>query len=993
MNIRLIPEWLSRRVVALTAGLTAVMGLLALGAWASGHWHYLIVGEHYVPMAANTAVLFLVLGLAMGASHRWPASRSVRTGATGAAVAAMAVSMLVTIQAWHYFPLPWDDWLTVEAGRLDPIPLGRMSPLTGLAFLSAASSLLILRAGTPITRLRRWNAAGLTAIPLLIGLIVLVGHAAGTPLLYGGTKVPMAWLTAANFVLFSSGLLAYTGIVPSVKEELREARKLKLVEGEMRLQSAALSAAANAIVITDRDGTIVWVNAAFTVLTGYTRAEAIRKNPRDLVKSGRQERAYYAVMWETILAGQVWLGEMINRRKDGTEYPEEMTITPVRGPAGEITHFIAVMQDLTERKKAEGALRREQALFARLIRTIPDLIWLKDPQGVFLACNPGFEKLYGAKEADIVGKTDFDFVDKRLAEVYREHDRGVMASAQPNISEAWLTFQSDGHRGQFETIKTSMVDGEGKLIGVLGIARNVTARKQFVESLRLSEERYRLLFENNPLSMWLYDTETLGFLAVNESAVRHYGYTRAEFLGMTIKDIRPPEDVPLMLESVAQDRTEARGTGAARHRRKDGTIIHAEIVSSPLVFEGRDARLVLANDVTEKKLLEEKFLHAQRLESIGMLAAGIAHDLNNVLAPIVFAAPMLRESLTAERDLRILDTLVNSAQRGAGLVKQILGFAHSTTGEFRPTQVKHLARDVIGLIEDTFPKNIKFLHEVPSALWPVLGDPTQIHQVILNLCVNARDAMPQGGTLGITAANRRLDAAQAAALPGGRPGDWLELAVSDTGSGIAPELLEKIWTPFFTTKAVGKGTGLGLTTIRSIVTSHHGFVTLDTAVGRGTTFRVFLPAVEKASNPQQGAAPFADVKGNGELILVVDDDAAIHNLVAVILGKFGYRVLKCADGLEAIDLFKSHSEEIALVVTDVDMPNLGGLALAVALRRLRPEILILAMSGLPHNDAAGPEIPAMRQLVNGFLPKPFKAEELLAALHAALHSPAIVQTS
>ena len=520
---------------------------------------------------------------------------------------------------------------------------------------------------------------------------------------------------------------------------------------------------------------------------------------------------------------------------------------------------------------------------------------------------------------------------------------------------------------------------------LLGVFRDITARKQAEEALQQSEERYRLLFESNPLPMWVYDLETLRFLAVNEAAVQHYGYTREEFLGMTIKQIRPPEDIPALLESIEEVGAESRGSIASRHRRKDGTIIHVEIVSRPLVFDGRRARLALANDITEKKLLEEKFLNAQRLENLGMLAAGIAHDLNNVLAPIVFVAPLLRRSLSDPRDLKILNTLEQSAGRGAGLVKQILGFAHTSTGELQPTQVKHLARDIIGVIEETFPKAIELEQLIPSDLWLVQGNPTQIHQVLLNLCVNARDAMPRGGRLRIAAANHRLDALAAGTIPGARPGAWVVLEVTDTGSGIPPEVLAHIWEPFFTTKGANKGTGLGLSTVRGIVISHHGFVELDTAADRGTTFRVFLPALESASPRQITVAPFALPEGRGELILVVDDEALICELISTILGNHGYRVVSCSDGVEAITLFATRPGEIPLVITDVEMPHLGGVALARALLHLYPDLRLIAISGLTRTKTDSSDVPEMQKLAHAFLLKPFTAEALLSAVHQLLH--------
>ena len=638
----------------------------------------------------------------------------------------------------------------------------------------------------------------------------------------------------------------------------REAVERVRAESVLRLQGAALTAAANAIVITDRDGVIVWVNPAFATLTGYTLAEAVGKNPRDLVKSGQHQATLYHDLWTTILAGRVWHGEMVNRRKDGSLYPEEQTITPVRDAAGVITHFIAIKLDLTESKRAE-------------------------------------------------------------------------------------------------------------------------------EVLRLSEERYRLLFENNPLPMWLYDRETLRFLAVNDSVVQHYGYTREELAAMSTTQFHPGEDVAMLMKALDEAVGGPLRMREWRHRRKDGSMIHVEVMARSLEYNGRPARLVIATDITEKKLLEEKFLHAQRLESIGLLAAGIAHDLNNVLAPIMFVAPLLRRSLSNPQDLKVLATLEQSAARGAGLVKQILGFAHTGTSELHLTQVKHLARDIVSVIEQTFPKSIHLEPTIPTDLWPVFGNATQIHQMLLNLCINARDSMPQGGTLRLTARNRRLDAVEAGAIAGARPGPWIVIEIADTGTGIPPEILARIWEPFFTTKAVGKGTGLGLSTVRGLVASHQGFIELHTEVGRGSVFRLFLPAADSESGPPGTAAPFVIPDGAGELILVVDDDTSIREIVAKVLVNHGYRVVSCKDGVEAIALFATQSDKLVLVITDINMPYVGGAVLVRALLQIRPDIRLIAMSGLDHSESDDLEVQEVEKLVHVFLRKPFKADDLLKTVHRLLH--------
>ena len=617
------------------------------------------------------------------------------------------------------------------------------------------------------------------------------------------------------------------------------------------LSDAILSAVANGIVITNREGVIIWVNPAFSTLTGYSQAEALGKNPRDLVRSGLVNPATYKELWDTILAGKVWQGELLNRRKNGTFYHEGQTITAVRDTSGSITHFIAIKSDETER--------------------------------------------FNAKTVAVV-----------------------------------------------------------------------------------NEERYRQLFEYNPLPMWLYDMQTLGFLSVNEAAVQHYGYSRDEFAKMTIKDIQPPEDYDVAHFTHAKSQLPAINALHQLHLRKDGTVIHVEIVARPLEFQGCKAQLVLANDVTEKKVLEDKFLHIQRLESIGMLAAGIAHDLNNVLAPIVLATELLKDNENRSDELKTISTIAMSAARGAGLVKQILGFARIASGEYHPTQLKHLLRELSGIIEETFPKSIVFDANIPTDLWPVHGSAVQLYQLLLNLCVNARDAMPAGGHLLVNACNRRLDEAAALAVaPEGHPGAWVLVEVTDSGCGITPQVMEHLWEPFFTTKAVGKGTGLGLSTVRGIVTSHNGMINLQTKVGRGTTFRVYLPAIESATIDQSAAGIHDIRKGKGELIMIVDDDILIRESLSRLLEKRGYRTLCFKDGELALEYFRGKGMEIDLVLTDIDMPRLGGAALAADLRRMRPSLKIITMSGLSHIVSHDQDVADSHITADAFLKKPFNPVDLL----------------
>ncbi len=386
----------------------------------------------------------------------------------------------------------------------------------------------------------------------------------------------------------------------------------------------------------------------------------------------------------------------------------------------------------------------------------------------------------------------------------------------------------------------------------------------------------------------------------------------------------------------------------------------------------------------ERHAIEEQLLRVQRLENIGMLAAGIAHDFNNVLAPVLMGVPLLRGRLTGPSDLSILASIEKSAERGAGLVRQILGFAHGVTGEPQLLQAKHLVRELVDVMQQTFPRTIKIDDLIPGDLWPLKANPTQLHQVLLNLCVNARDAMPNGGTLSLRVSNRLIDEVSAAHTPGTKPGHYLLFEVADTGTGIPPEVLQRIWEPFFTTKGDGRGTGLGLPTVRSIVENSQGTILLDSHVGRGTTFSVYLPASPGSGIEGNVASPIAAPRGNGELILVVDDDENVRDITSATLARHGYRVIAAANGTEAVALFAPRSLEVRLVVTDLSMPELDGIALAKIVRSLNPSIRLLMISGIASSSARLRRQPLGAPL----LPKPFTADKLLGSVHEILSATA-----
>jgi PAS domain S-box-containing protein len=362
---------------------------------------------------------------------------------------------------------------------------------------------------------------------------------------------------------------------------------------------------------------------------------------------------------------------------------------------------------------------------------------------------------------------------------------------------------------------------------------------------------------------------------------------------------------------------------------------------------GVSVRQILATgrDITEQVRLHHQFLHAQRVASIGMLASGIAHDLNNVLAPIVMSADLLKLRGCSEENRALLDVVATSADRGAGLVAQMLSFSRGLDGAREVVDLASLIKELGRFIGRTFAKSIQVRMEIAPDLWRLHANPTQVYQVLLNLCVNARDAMPRGGQLTLTAKNVTLDEPAARAVQGAVAGSYAVLGVSDTGTGIAPEIVDRIFDPFFTTKPVGEGTGLGLSTVQSIIMACGGFVTLSTQLGRGTTFHVYFPVSELAAEVPAGRPVLANARGNGEHVLVVDDEEFFCNVTRRLLEDFGYVVHVAADGAEAVRIFKRHSAEIAVAVVDLDMPVMDGCTAMRAFRAVNPQIRIIAVSG------------------------------------------------
>jgi PAS domain S-box-containing protein len=518
----------------------------------------------------------------------------------------------------------------------------------------------------------------------------------------------------------------------------------------------------------------------------------------------------------------------------------------------------------------------------------------------------------------------------------------------------------------------------GSIIGTVVTFRDITERSRAEARIREQAD----LLDHAHDAIIVRDTYTRKISFWNHGAESVYGWTAAEAVGCDIGKLIFTD--PGALDAVtAQLLKTGEWRGEHHHVSKAGK----ELNISGRVTLLRDASgnpksaLVINTDITEQKKLEQQFLRAQRMESIGTLASGVAHDLNNILSPIMMSVSMLRDELPLDLRDRIISTIEKSAQRGADIVKQVVSFARGVEGERMLVQPIHLIKEVAEFAQQMFPKSIVVRPRYSDRIWVVEGDPTQLHQVLLNLCVNARDAMPNGGKLTIALENFTVDEQYAGMMPGSQPGPYVIITVSDTGVGIPSELIDKIFDPFFTTKELGKGTGLGLSTVVGIVKNHGGFVTVDSVEGRGTTFKVFLPANSSAvtTGPATEAMPLPP--GHGEMVLVVDDEQSILLITQTMLEKHGYRVVTAADGTGALTLFAQQMNEIDVVLTDVSMPFMDGTGLARVLKRMSPLTPMIACSG-QREEAHEAELKDLG--VKVFLRKPYNTVELLTALRSVL---------
>ena len=643
-------------------------------------------------------------------------------------------------------------------------------------------------------------------------------------------------------------------------------------------------------------------------------------------------------------------------------------------------------REIRERKRAEEALRESETSLRTLIRTIPDLVWLKNKQGIFLSCNSRVESLLGAKEAEIIGKTDYDFVNKEIADSFRTSDRLVMTENKPVRNEEKLVFAGDGHQEIIETIKTPMYRSDGSLAGVLGIGRDITERKL------AEKERVQLMAAIEQSSDTIVITDAKAAIQyVNPAFEKVTGYTREEVLGKNPRILKSGEQDAIFYREMWQ--TISNGEtwrGRFVNKKKDGSLLTEAASISP-VFDASGAIInyvSVRRDITEylriereKSKLEEQYHQSQKVESIGRLAGGVAHDLNNLLTPIIGYGEMLMDDFSPGDKRRLsVEEIVRAGSRAQDLVKQLLAFSRKQTLEYKPLDLNRIIVGIKKLLRRAIREDIQIKIVPGRGLGTVRADMGQIEQVIMNLAVNAQDAMPNGGSLTLETGMIELDETYVEKELAEETGRHVMLTVSDTGCGMDKETRKSIFEPFFTTK--GKhGTGMGLATVYGIVKQHGGNIWVYSEPGKGSTFKVILPVSEEEPIEVKAVDKKGDEAKGSETILVVEDNEQVRNLTIAILKRSGYTVLVAENGKEALTILSSHDGHVDLLLTDVIMPEMNGKELFAKAGNLRPNLKVLYMSGYTDDVIAHHGV-----LDEGvqFIQKPFTVQDLSNKIRGVL---------
>jgi len=762
-------------------------------------------------------------------------------------------------------------------------------------------------------------------------------------------------------------------------------------EGRRRQKylEAVLRDAPDAIITLDASHHILEWNPGAEKIFGYTRDEAVGRDLDDLVAGPgvvEEAKAYT----KKVLSGQdLTPTEVVRYRKDGSPVNVIAAGCPVKID-GELCGVVAVYTDATECKQAEEALRESEQKFRLAFDTVPDSVTISSVKdGRYIYVNDGFCRISGYSREEVIGKSALEL---GLYADPADRERLVANLGEKGMVEAMEI--------RFRTKDGPMIDGllSGRVFQygeencIIAVVKDIKRFKEAQEKIRESEKRYRELF--NSVSDLIYTHDLEGrFLSANRAMIDLFGYEPEEFIGRKMPDFMKPE-LRSFYYSEYIEGLKKRGHygGVSAFFAKDGRKIYVEYRSRLITPEKGEPYITgIARDVTERILAEREIrklnrqmLHAQKMEAIGTLAGGVAHDFNNLLQAILgYTQILLLSRDESDPDTETLQQIEKAVQRANELTQQLLAFGRKVETKSRPVDLNQSVQQVLKLLERTMPKMITMELHLEEHLDVIRADPAQLEQVIMNLCVNAKDAMPEGGKLVIETENVTLDEQYCSSHLGAKPGRYVLLSISDTGYGMDRDTLEHIFEPFFTTKEMGRGTGLGLAVVYGIVKNHGGYIMCYSEPGQGTTFKIYFPVTEEGHAELEADTHRGEPmpKGGSETILLVDDEEMIRNIGKDILERFGYTVLLAPDGETALELYRKRRQDISLVILDLIMPGMGGKKCLEEILKLDPQAKVLIASGYSLN---GPTKEALESGVRAFVRKPYEVKQMLEEVRKVL---------